>query len=305
MTTSHAPRWDRIDGETVRLIREARGLSPAELADRSRLSRSQIGRIEDRHAHAPHLGTAHRLAEALGVKVSTLFVERPNHVDVVDYLSAPKVTAVYEQQQDARFCLQFRKLPNNMILPPQVLGLPEGMRVFAAAGWPEEHVAMLDRTRRVQSDTHHFAHKSMNLLCVLPWTAFVRYEPDWIAATMNRIREWGDRMGVLLLNTAQAREIDEAVRQGLGIETWESVGSIDGYVQLIRPTHDRMVVQDHGTTTRQFCSRIHNVLRPMIPGLRNAIETPAASIIRRVNACTLTQLDRFALSLRRARPTRR
>lgn len=61
-------------GRRVRLIRRRVGLTQAQLAEQAELSNNFIGLIERGEGH-PTLQTIQRIAEALGVKLSELFVE--------------------------------------------------------------------------------------------------------------------------------------------------------------------------------------------------------------------------------------
>lgn len=59
-------------GRNVRRLREAKGWSQPELADRAGLARPTIARVELGYATATTLETAERLAEALGVTLDEL-----------------------------------------------------------------------------------------------------------------------------------------------------------------------------------------------------------------------------------------
>ena len=56
----------------LRVYRVARNLTQAELADRAGITRVTVGALE-RGENVPHLGTAQRLAEVLGVEIGELF----------------------------------------------------------------------------------------------------------------------------------------------------------------------------------------------------------------------------------------
>ncbi|XAH25768.1 helix-turn-helix transcriptional regulator [Xylophilus sp. GW821-FHT01B05] len=68
----------QIFGLAVRQLREARGWSQEELAERSRLNRSYVGEVERGRAIAS-LVTAEKLALALGVNIIGLF----GHCDAI------------------------------------------------------------------------------------------------------------------------------------------------------------------------------------------------------------------------------
>jgi len=57
--------------KNLRRLREARGVTQAELAERARLSREYISRIESA-MHDPTIGTLERIAKALKVKLVDL-----------------------------------------------------------------------------------------------------------------------------------------------------------------------------------------------------------------------------------------
>lgn len=60
-------------GERIRLLREAKGLTPELLADRARVTVSTITILEGgQGADNPSTAILHRLARALGVPVSNL-----------------------------------------------------------------------------------------------------------------------------------------------------------------------------------------------------------------------------------------
>jgi transcriptional regulator with XRE-family HTH domain len=58
-------------GATVRRIRQAKGLSQAQLAERAGLSREYVNKIEAGR-YDPPLSTINALAKALGVKATEL-----------------------------------------------------------------------------------------------------------------------------------------------------------------------------------------------------------------------------------------
>ena len=63
-------------GEKVRELREKRGLSLQEMADRTGYSSALLSRIEN-HMVSPPLGALIKIAKALEVKVGTFFGEEP------------------------------------------------------------------------------------------------------------------------------------------------------------------------------------------------------------------------------------
>ncbi|HUN91260.1 MAG TPA: helix-turn-helix transcriptional regulator [Burkholderiaceae bacterium] len=64
-----APRFGRV----VRELREARGWSQERLASRAELNRSYMGEVE-RAAAMPSLATAEKLARALDISLSEIFL---------------------------------------------------------------------------------------------------------------------------------------------------------------------------------------------------------------------------------------
>jgi transcriptional regulator with XRE-family HTH domain len=63
-------------GERVRLLRKQKGLTQAQLADASGLSRTGLGDIE-RGKRVPMYDTLAKLSKGLGVSVALLFDEEP------------------------------------------------------------------------------------------------------------------------------------------------------------------------------------------------------------------------------------
>lgn len=59
-------------GRRIKTLREARTLTRVQLAQRARLSRVHVARIERDEGGSPTLDTLGRLAKALGVKVRDL-----------------------------------------------------------------------------------------------------------------------------------------------------------------------------------------------------------------------------------------
>ena len=67
------------------LFQRARlGISQAELAERSSISRTSISRIEGGAADSPGLDVIERIASALGVAIAELFIERGDDERTVD-----------------------------------------------------------------------------------------------------------------------------------------------------------------------------------------------------------------------------
>jgi transcriptional regulator with XRE-family HTH domain len=62
---------NELFGQTIRQLRESKKWSQEELADRADLNRSYVGEIE-RGDVMPSLGTASKLAQAFGLKLSSL-----------------------------------------------------------------------------------------------------------------------------------------------------------------------------------------------------------------------------------------
>ena len=62
----------RISGEQVREARERAFLSKGELAERARLDRNTVGRIENSGLTEVHPRTIRKIAEALGVDPASL-----------------------------------------------------------------------------------------------------------------------------------------------------------------------------------------------------------------------------------------
>lgn len=67
-------RIERSLGNRLRALREAQGLSQAELARRAHLSQSNVGRIEE-GGRSCTVGSLARLAEGLGVEPAALLAE--------------------------------------------------------------------------------------------------------------------------------------------------------------------------------------------------------------------------------------
>jgi transcriptional regulator with XRE-family HTH domain len=61
----------------VRELREALGLTQAELADRARVRRATVNRIENAHVTAIDLEVLDKLADALGVEPGFIIVRAP------------------------------------------------------------------------------------------------------------------------------------------------------------------------------------------------------------------------------------
>ncbi len=67
-------------GATVRSLREGRGWSQELLAERADLNRSYLGEVE-RGKVIPSLSTAAKLADALGIKLSSLLSDCEGKAD--------------------------------------------------------------------------------------------------------------------------------------------------------------------------------------------------------------------------------
>lgn len=70
-----------FDGTRVRALREAKGWSRADLADRAQLHINAVGMIERGERPDPHSSTIAALAYALGVVPGKLFKPRTNGAD--------------------------------------------------------------------------------------------------------------------------------------------------------------------------------------------------------------------------------
>lgn len=71
-TTEAAGALERYLGNAIRELRQRHGLTIAEVADRAGISRGMLSKIENAQT-ATSLDSLHRLAQALGVSLSTLF----------------------------------------------------------------------------------------------------------------------------------------------------------------------------------------------------------------------------------------
>lgn len=70
-----------FDGTRVRALREERGWSRGDLADRAQLHINAVGMIERGERADPHSSTIAALAYALGVATSALFKPAPKSAD--------------------------------------------------------------------------------------------------------------------------------------------------------------------------------------------------------------------------------
>lgn len=66
----------RIFGDNLRKIREGHGLSQVKMAEISGISRAYYGRIE-RGEFAATVKICYRIADAVGVHISDLFIDLP------------------------------------------------------------------------------------------------------------------------------------------------------------------------------------------------------------------------------------
>jgi|GEM_PF-1437059 len=62
-------------GQHLTALRESKGLTQEDLADKSGISRPQISRLENNEVEAPRRTTLAKLAQALGVSVDSIQVE--------------------------------------------------------------------------------------------------------------------------------------------------------------------------------------------------------------------------------------
>jgi transcriptional regulator with XRE-family HTH domain len=63
-------------GATIKRVREAKGLSQGALAERAKLTREHLNRLEAGR-YDPTVGTLQRIARALGVRAVELLEPRP------------------------------------------------------------------------------------------------------------------------------------------------------------------------------------------------------------------------------------
>jgi transcriptional regulator with XRE-family HTH domain len=68
-------------GQTIKALREARGLSPAALADLARISRSYLSQIESGQMANPSATVLYRIARHLGTSIAILLGEPPEPGD--------------------------------------------------------------------------------------------------------------------------------------------------------------------------------------------------------------------------------
>ena len=100
-------------GDKVRLVRESRKLSLAQLADRAGLPMEGVGRIES-GALIPSLGPLIRLARALGVRLGTFLDDQENVGPVFVHAGEhPKVMHVSDKSESRRSDLDFFSLAAN------------------------------------------------------------------------------------------------------------------------------------------------------------------------------------------------
>jgi transcriptional regulator with XRE-family HTH domain len=82
-----------ILGDRLRIIREAKQLSPGDVEERTGLTRTYVLRVENGH-EVPSMETLEKWAEALGVQVHQLFYEGkepPEFVNLRKGLSADDI----------------------------------------------------------------------------------------------------------------------------------------------------------------------------------------------------------------------
>lgn len=85
--------------ENIRAIREARGLSQSELAEKLGWKRQAVNRLEDiRSDHNPNLKTLMKIAGALEVKLSEIF----QHQDIRNWDLEDKLIAIMSLPEDRR-----------------------------------------------------------------------------------------------------------------------------------------------------------------------------------------------------------
>ena len=81
-------------GERLRILRESRGISMNELAQRSSVSRGTIANIE-KGAHSPSLKNLEKIAATLGVSVFSLLVGEAGDVHETSY----KITRLHPEDR--------------------------------------------------------------------------------------------------------------------------------------------------------------------------------------------------------------
>ena len=71
-------------GDHIKHLREARGLSLTELAERADVAKSYLSAIERKLQGNPSIDVLTRIASVLGVSVQTLILEQPENSETLD-----------------------------------------------------------------------------------------------------------------------------------------------------------------------------------------------------------------------------
>src|SRR5215210_7874820 len=99
------PRGVKLDGQTLRRLREARMLSQARLGERAGVTTATVNRIEN--GHPTTFETAEKLARVLGLEAGWLLEETPADV-LADGRGSGSSAAVVELSDGAGVALMER-----------------------------------------------------------------------------------------------------------------------------------------------------------------------------------------------------
>lgn len=95
-------------GKKIRIIREAKGISQEELAEKSQLSTNQIGRIE-RAERSPSLKSLLKLCDGLGISIQELFEGLPGRQkDAGKEEVMQKLIALFENRDEKELRLFYK-----------------------------------------------------------------------------------------------------------------------------------------------------------------------------------------------------
>lgn len=136
----------------VREIRERVGVTQAELAQRSGVSRTNITRFE-RGVHVPGLDVVCRLALALGVKPSALLVSLDNEVPVTENeLALPWIVFARTEVRDGKVCIAGLATPAMWTAVIARGGLEVTLRPWFEHGTKEARHELLDLVAAIELD---------------------------------------------------------------------------------------------------------------------------------------------------------
>jgi transcriptional regulator with XRE-family HTH domain len=97
---------EKTTGQRLANLREQRGMTQEELAEKSGISRARISRLENNEVDAPRYRTLEKLSAALDVQIQVLQPELGEHLAKIPagrpirFGDAPARKAVAEQQQE-------------------------------------------------------------------------------------------------------------------------------------------------------------------------------------------------------------